>query len=68
MMAKPLLERTARAMYKADPALKRPPSPDFDALFDGLTAMDQLRYSKMATAALEVILREPVTELEVLGA
>lgn len=63
-MAQSVLERAARAMYRADPGIRRRSESDFDSL----GASEQQRYVVMATAALKIIIGEPVTEIEALDA
>lgn len=55
MTAMTLIERTARQMYREDPAV-RGERVDWASL----SPEQQLRYNKMARAAVTIILREPV--------
>jgi hypothetical protein len=57
-MSRPLIDRTARAMYRDDPGAKN------KADFESLPLGEQMRYQRLAASAVSVVLREPVTEKE----
>lgn len=57
-----LLLRTAKAMYRVDPAVRNRVD------FGSLSLADQSRYQILARAALAVGLAEPVTEVELIEA
>lgn len=57
-MSDSLLTKTAKACYRADKA------PNFKSDWGSLSKPEQRNYEVMAAAALSVILREPIEELE----
>lgn len=56
-MAEPVLLRTAKAMYRADTLTSK-------SDWGSLDKAEQRRYENLAAAALSVILREPISDIE----